>query len=44
MQVIEAVYEDIALKQDIFRRLDGICRPSAVLCTNTSSISIQTVI
>src|SRR5205809_326142 len=35
--VIEAVFEDRALKQDVFRRLDAICRPDAILATNTSS-------
>ncbi|KAK7109400.1 peroxisomal bifunctional enzyme-like [Littorina saxatilis] len=41
--VIEAVYENVALKQDIFRKLDVICKPSAVLCTNTSTISIDII-
>lgn len=34
--VIEAVFEDLSLKQDIFERLDGICKPGAILATNTS--------
>ena len=37
---IEAVNEDLALKSDIFRQLDKITAPEAVLATNTSSISI----
>lgn len=38
--VIEAVPEDLALKSDIFQALDHICDPEAVLCSNTSSLSI----
>ena len=41
--VVEAVIEDEALKLDIFRRLDGICRPEVILSSNTSSISITSL-
>ncbi len=41
--VIEAVTEDIELKQRIFRRLDAIVRPEVILATNTSSISIAAI-
>jgi 3-hydroxybutyryl-CoA dehydrogenase len=41
--VIEAVPEDIALKRKIFDRLDEITSPSAVLATNTSSLSITEI-
>lgn len=34
--VIEAVFEDLGLKQDIFERLDEVCKPGAILATNTS--------
>ncbi len=34
--VIEAVFEDPELKKTIFSRLDGICKPGAILATNTS--------
>ncbi len=37
---IEAVAEDLALKQSIFRSLDDILRPEAILATNTSSLSV----
>jgi 3-hydroxybutyryl-CoA dehydrogenase len=37
---IEAVVEVMAVKQDAFRRLDGILPPGAMLATNTSSLSI----
>lgn len=41
--VIEAVSENIELKLKIFKQLDKICRPDAILCTNTSSISITKI-
>lgn len=34
--VVEAVFENLSLKQDIFERLDEICKPGAILATNTS--------
>ena len=34
--VIEAVFDDAAVKTDLFRKLDGIVRPDAILATNTS--------
>ena len=34
--VIEAVFEDIAVKRAVFARLSDVCRPDAVLATNTS--------
>lgn len=41
--VIEAVFEKIELKQDIFRQLDEITRPDCILATNTSAISITSI-
>ena len=41
--VIEAVFEDMALKQDIFRKLDAIVRPGAILATNTSGLDIDEI-
>jgi 3-hydroxybutyryl-CoA dehydrogenase len=38
--VIEAAFEDAAVKSDLFRRLDAACKPAAILASNTSSISI----
>lgn len=38
--VIEAATENQALKLELFRKLDGICKPEAILASNTSSISI----
>lgn len=38
--VIEAVFENMELKQDVFRNLDSICRKEALIASNTSSIPI----
>jgi len=37
---IEAIVENEGVKKDIFRKLDGMLRPEAILASNTSSISI----
>ncbi|WP_332669963.1 3-hydroxyacyl-CoA dehydrogenase NAD-binding domain-containing protein [Aromatoleum sp.] len=41
--VIEAVYEDLAVKQDIFRRLDRVARAGAILATNTSYLDLDAI-
>ena len=41
--VVEAVTEDLALKQRVFRRLDQVLRPDVIIATNTSSISIAAI-
>lgn len=38
--VVEAVFEDIDVKRRVFRRLDEVCRPDAILATNTSSFAV----
>jgi len=38
--VIEAIIENAGIKKDLFKALDGICKPGAIIATNTSSISI----
>jgi 3-hydroxybutyryl-CoA dehydrogenase len=38
--VIEAIVEDLEAKRALFRELDAILRPEAILATNTSSISV----
>ncbi len=38
--VIEAVPEDLAIKREIFRELDGIAPPHAILASNTSSLPV----
>jgi 3-hydroxyacyl-CoA dehydrogenase len=41
--VIEAVFEDMAVKKTLFAGLDRICRPGAVLATNTSALDIDAI-
>jgi 3-hydroxybutyryl-CoA dehydrogenase len=41
--VVEAVFEDIDVKHDVFRVLDRVCREGAVLATNTSAIPITRI-
>lgn len=41
--VVEAVFERLDVKQDVFRALDKICRAGAVLATNTSAIPITQI-
>ena len=38
--VIEAVLEDMKVKQEIWKKLEGICRPEAIFATNTSALPI----
>ena len=38
--IIEAVLEDMDIKQDIWKKLEGICRPDVVFGTNTSALPI----
>jgi len=41
--VIEAVLEDLKIKQDVWKRLGGICRPDVVFGTNTSALPITEI-
>ena len=41
--VIEAVFEDMDLKKTIFKNLDAICKPGAILATNTSALNIDEI-
>lgn len=41
--VVEAVFEALALKQEIFAALDCICKPGAVLATNTSTLDVDRI-
>lgn len=41
--VIEAVFEDLAVKQEVFRKIDVHARPGAVLATNTSYLDIDPI-
>jgi 3-hydroxyacyl-CoA dehydrogenase/1,4-dihydroxy-2-naphthoyl-CoA synthase len=38
--IIEAVLEDMQVKQDIWKKLEGICRPDVIFATNTSALPI----
>lgn len=41
--VIEAIIEDLSVKKELFKNLEQICKPSCLLATNTSSISITSI-
>jgi 3-hydroxyacyl-CoA dehydrogenase len=41
--VIEAVFEDMQVKKQVFTRLDAVCAPHAILATNTSSLDIDAI-
>ncbi|MEG1770499.1 MAG: 3-hydroxyacyl-CoA dehydrogenase NAD-binding domain-containing protein [Comamonas sp.] len=41
--VIEAVFEDLEVKKAVFRELDRVCKPGAVLATNTSYLDIEAI-
>ncbi|MCM3523172.1 3-hydroxyacyl-CoA dehydrogenase NAD-binding domain-containing protein [Curtobacterium sp. P97] len=39
--VIEAVFEEMSVKQDVFRKIEQVIAPDAILATNTSSLSVD---
>ena len=39
--IIEAIFEELSLKQELFKKLEKIVSPECVLATNTSSLSVQ---
>jgi 3-hydroxybutyryl-CoA dehydrogenase len=41
--IIEAVPEDLAIKQDLFSRLDALCPPPVILATNTSTLAVTAI-
>ena len=41
--VIEAAFEDMAVKQAVFAELDRVCRPGAILATNTSYLDVDAI-
>ena len=41
--VIEAVFEDIQVKQDVFQKLDAVMPPGAILATNTSTLDLNRI-
>jgi len=41
--VIEAVFEEMPIKKEVFAKLDGIAKPDAVLATNTSTLDVDEI-
>jgi 3-hydroxyacyl-CoA dehydrogenase len=41
--VVEAVFEEMGLKKEIFGRLDSICKKGAILATNTSTLDVDQI-
>ena len=41
--IVEAVFEDMAVKQEVFRRLDAVAKPGAILATNTSTLDVDAI-
>ncbi|MHB8482155.1 MAG: 3-hydroxyacyl-CoA dehydrogenase [Nitrospiria bacterium] len=41
--VIEAIYEDVGVKQKLFQELEGVCPAGTLFATNTSSLSISAI-
>ncbi len=41
--IIEAVYEDMGVKKEIFGKVDKICKPGAILASNTSYLDIDEI-
>jgi 3-hydroxyacyl-CoA dehydrogenase len=41
--VIEAVFEDIGVKEQVFRTLDEVMKPGAILATNTSTLDVNRI-
>jgi 3-hydroxyacyl-CoA dehydrogenase len=41
--VIEAVFEEMGIKENVFRTLDGVMKPGAILATNTSTLDVDRI-
>ena len=41
--VIEAVFERLDVKKEVFSRLDEVCKPGAILATNTSTLDVDAI-
>ena len=41
--VIEAIFENMDVKREVFAKLDAICKPGAILATNTSALNIDEI-
>ena len=41
--IVEAVFEQVTVKEDVFRRLGAIAKPGAILATNTSGLDVDRI-
>ncbi len=41
--VIEAVFEDMGIKKEVFTKLDAVCKPGAILASNTSYLNVDDI-
>ncbi len=41
--IIEAVFEDLAVKKDVFQRIDAVAKRGAILATNTSTLDVDQI-
>ena len=41
--VIEAVFEDMGVKEQVFRKLDEVCKPGCILASNTSTLDLNRI-
>jgi 3-hydroxyacyl-CoA dehydrogenase len=41
--IIEAVFEEMAIKQDVMRRIDAVAKPDAIIASNTSTLDIDAI-
>jgi len=41
--VIEAVFENMAIKKEVFEKLDSVCKAGAILATNTSTLDVDAI-
>ena len=41
--VVEAVFEDLDVKRQVFAILDAVCQPTAILATNTSTLDVNEI-
>lgn len=41
--VVEAVFEEMGVKQQVFEQLDAVCKPGAILASNTSSLDLDAI-
>ena len=41
--VLEAIYENLTAKQEVFRKLDSICAPETIFATNTTALSVSKI-